>query len=210
MMSLGLWQCQWRRRWWCLTDQMGFCCLNKSLLCVFARHPSEQPLSVSGTRLMIWWGQSYKYKNNSNTNTENVWNMTTNYIQVKVPSFRTVIVSHTSTYTINQNSHCQSVELGWWSDRDRADRRFVQNFTPPDFQAKNFTPSISPNFNSFSDKNTNKISENWEIYTACKNLPPAVTAWINLTSGTELQKQSFKTAIVSQWNSADDLMETEV
>ena len=24
--------------------------------------------------------------------------------------------------------------------------RFVQNFTPPDFQAKTFTPSISPNF----------------------------------------------------------------
>ena len=29
---------------------------------------------------------------------------------------------------------------------------FVQNFTPPDFQAKNFAPSISPNFNSFSKK----------------------------------------------------------
>ena len=29
---------------------------------------------------------------------------------------------------------------------------FVQKFTPPDFQAKNFTPSISPNFNSFSGK----------------------------------------------------------
>ena len=27
---------------------------------------------------------------------------------------------------------------------------FVQNFTPPDFQVKNFTPSISPDFNSFS------------------------------------------------------------
>ena len=33
----------------------------------------------------------------------------------------------------------------------------VQNFTPPDVQAKNFTPSISPNFNNFSDKNTKKI-----------------------------------------------------
>ena len=31
---------------------------------------------------------------------------------------------------------------------------FVKNFTPPDFQAKNFTPSISPNFNSFRKKNT--------------------------------------------------------
>ena len=38
-----------------------------------------------------------------------------------------------------------------WSS---SDMRFVQNFTPPDFQAKNFTPLISLNFNSFSDKNT--------------------------------------------------------
>ena len=35
-----------------------------------------------------------------------------------------------------------------------ADVRLVQNFKLPDFQAKNFTPSISPNFSSFSDKNT--------------------------------------------------------
>jgi len=33
---------------------------------------------------------------------------------------------------------------------------FVQNFTPPDFQAKNFTPPISPNFNSFSKKKHKK------------------------------------------------------
>ena len=33
---------------------------------------------------------------------------------------------------------------------------FVKKFTPADFQAKNFTPSISPNFNSFRDKNTKK------------------------------------------------------
>ena len=44
--------------------------------------------------------------------------------------------------------------------------RFVQNFTPLDFQVKNFTPSIPPNFNSFSKKKTQKISENGEIYTA--------------------------------------------
>ena len=31
-----------------------------------------------------------------------------------------------------------------------SDMEFVQNFTPPDFQANNCTPSISPNFNSFS------------------------------------------------------------
>ena len=36
------------------------------------------------------------------------------------------------------------------------DMEFVQNFTPPDFQAKNFTPSISPNFNSFSKKKHKK------------------------------------------------------
>ena len=34
--------------------------------------------------------------------------------------------------------------------------RSVQNFTQPDFQAKTLTWSISPNFNSLSDKNTNK------------------------------------------------------
>ena len=34
--------------------------------------------------------------------------------------------------------------------------RFVKNFTPPDFQAKNFTPLFSLNFNSFGDKNTKK------------------------------------------------------
>ena len=32
------------------------------------------------------------------------------------------------------------------------DMEFFQDFTPPDFQAKNLTPSISPNFNSFSGK----------------------------------------------------------
>jgi len=44
--------------------------------------------------------------------------------------------------------------------------KIVQNFTPPDFQVKNFTPSISPNFNSFSKKKHKKISEIGEIYTA--------------------------------------------
>jgi len=33
---------------------------------------------------------------------------------------------------------------------------FVQKFTPPDFQVKNFTPSILPNFNSFSKKKHKK------------------------------------------------------
>ena len=67
----------------------------------------------------------------------------------------------------------------------QADMRFVQNFAPPEFQAETFTPSISPNVNSVSDKNTKKMSENGQIYTAGKNftLPPAVTALTNFTSG---------------------------
>ena len=61
---------------------------------------------------------------------------------------------------------------------------FVQNFTPPDFQVKNFTPSILPDFNSFSKKKTQTMSENGEIYTAGKNftLRPALTGWTNSTS----------------------------
>ena len=41
-------------------------------------------------------------------------------------------------------------------DSKYSDMEFVKNFTPPDFQAKNFTPSISPNFNSFSKKKHKK------------------------------------------------------
>ena len=37
-----------------------------------------------------------------------------------------------------------------------ADMEFVKNFTPSDFQEKNFTPSISPNFNGFSKKKHKK------------------------------------------------------
>ena len=67
---------------------------------------------------------------------------------------------------------------------------FVKNDTPPDFQAKNFTPSISPYFNSFRKKKHKKMSENGEIYTAGKNftLPPALTAWTNSTSGCDDKK----------------------
>ena len=61
---------------------------------------------------------------------------------------------------------------------------FVKNFTPPNFQAKNFTPSISPYFKSFSKKKHKQMSENGEIYIAGKNftLPPALTALTNSTS----------------------------
>ena len=61
---------------------------------------------------------------------------------------------------------------------------FVKKFTPLDFQVKNSTLSILPNFNSFSKKKAQKMSENGEIYTAGKNftLPPALTGWTNSTS----------------------------
>ena len=59
-----------------------------------------------------------------------------------------------------------------------------KKFTPPDFQAKNFTPLISPNFNSFGDRNTKKWVKMEIVYTTGKNfnLPLAVTAVTNLTS----------------------------
>ena len=37
-----------------------------------------------------------------------------------------------------------------------SDMEFVQKFTLPDFKVKNFTPSISPYFNSFSGKKHKK------------------------------------------------------
>ena len=68
---------------------------------------------------------------------------------------------------------------------------FVQNFALLDFQAKTFTPSISPNFNSFSKEKTQKMSENGDIYTAGKKftLLPALTAVTNLTSANWLTAQ---------------------
>ena len=42
------------------------------------------------------------------------------------------------------------------NNTDEADMELVQNFTPPDFQVKNFTPAISPDFNSFSGKKHKK------------------------------------------------------
>ena len=53
---------------------------------------------------------------------------------------------------------------------------FVKNFTPPEFQAKTFTPSISANFNSFDDKNTKTLVKK-EKFT-----PLAVTTLTNSTS----------------------------
>ena len=62
--------------------------------------------------------------------------------------------------------------------------RFVKNYTPPDFQAKHFTPLISLHFNSFSDKNTKKwvFLEKFTPLTKIFTLPAAMTAVTNLTS----------------------------
>ena len=62
--------------------------------------------------------------------------------------------------------------------------RFAKKTYTAGFAGKKFTPSISPNFNSFSEKKTHKMSENGEIYTAGKyfTLPPARTGWTNSTS----------------------------
>ena len=57
----------------------------------------------------------------------------------------------------NIASIANSVQVAlWMSECSEADMEFVQNFTPSDFQAENFTPSISPNFNSFSKKKHKK------------------------------------------------------
>ena len=65
-----------------------------------------------------------------------------------------------------------------------SDMKFVQNFTPPDFQAKNFTPSISPNLNSFSKKKHKKWVKMKKFTPLARNftLPPGLTGWTNFTS----------------------------
>ena len=56
------------------------------------------------------------------------------------------------------NEHVDDNDKNDNGDDNGADTHmeFVQEFTPPDFQAKNFTPSISPNFNSFSKRKHKK------------------------------------------------------
>ena len=43
-----------------------------------------------------------------------------------------------------------------FEQKNVSDMEFVQKFTPLDFQVKNSTPSILPNFNSFSKKKNTK------------------------------------------------------
>ena len=74
------------------------------------------------------------------------------------------------------------------------DMKFFQNFTLPDFQAKNFTPQIIGRSTVLEIKSgwnvlctficiVNRVVSS-ETYTTGKKftLPPAVTAWTNLTS----------------------------
>ena len=76
---------------------------------------------------------------------------------------------------------------------------FVQNFTPPDFQAKNFTPSISPNFNSFSKKKHKKWVKMEKFTPLARNftLPPGRT---NFTS-----EWSSRNAIMLWWLSFQEI-----
>ena len=60
---------------------------------------------------------------------------------------------------------------------------FVQNFTLPDFETKDFTQSISPNFNSLSKKKKKGVKMEKFTPLAKILLPLAVTAWTNSTSG---------------------------
>ena len=48
--------------------------------------------------------------------------------------------------------------------------RFVKHFTPPDFEAKNFTPLFSLNYNNFVDKNTKKRVKMKTFTPLAKNL----------------------------------------
>ena len=65
------------------------------------------------------------------------------------------------------------------------DMEFVKHITLLDFQAKNLTPSISPNFNSLSKKKHKKLVKMEKFTPLATNftLPPGLTGWTNSTSG---------------------------
>ena len=82
-----------------------------------------------------------------------------------------------------------------------ADREFVQNFTSPDFQAKNFTPSISPNFNSFSGKKHKKCVKMEKFTPLAKVLH--LTEWLFLPkicqSSFSFGKRLFRVSASGEW-----------
>ena len=60
---------------------------------------------------------------------------------------------------------------------------FVKKFTPPDFHVKKFSPSIPPNFNSFSKKKQKKWVKIEKFTPLATNFTlPAVTALTNSIS----------------------------
>ena len=61
------------------------------------------------------------------------------------------VVIDTCTIISNEKPHF-SEDMLMRGRQLGTDMEFIQNFTPPDFQAKNFTLSISTSFNSFSQK----------------------------------------------------------
>ena len=79
------------------------------------------------------------------------------------------------------------------------DMKFVQNFTPPDFQVKNFTPPISPNFNSFSKKKHKKLVKMEKFTPLATNftLPPGLTGWTNFTSADSMPMLTLKLVLSS-------------
>ena len=71
-----------------------------------------------------------------------------------------------------------------FKEKSETDMEFVQKFTQLDFQAKNFTPPISPNFNSFSKEKHKKLVKMEKFTPLATNftLPPGLTGWTNFTS----------------------------
>ena len=93
-------------------------------------------------------------------------------------------VEHHSKYQLHHSSLKRSTPSFCKHCLQRQTWNLSKNLHRRILKVKNFTPSISPYFNSFSGKKHEKMSENGEIYSACKNftLPPALTAWTNSTS----------------------------
>ena len=99
---------------------------------------------------------------------------------------------------VDTRKKCKFICLAIWSEHTRAianeiatgwisataDMEFVKKITPPDFQAKNFTPSISPYFNSFRKKKHKKLvkMEKFTLLATNFTLPPGLTGWTNYTS----------------------------
>ena len=74
---------------------------------------------------------------------------------------------------------------------------FVKNFTPSDFQEKIFTPSISPNFNSFSGKKHKKCVKMEKFTPLAKVLH--LTEWLFLPKICQSSFSFGKRLFVLEW-----------